>query len=269
MHSAITKQNDYNDVLNKLQDYMLTGKVLARTFYQQSATSDSELTRKKEEAKSVLKLIQKKEKEKEKEKEPDKFFYPREKDQLFWCFFIIQNGFEKYEYPDATSFVNEKTTKFKLIEHMRNNKQQLKSKKIKNIKEDVEDELANKQTIGMKTFIALCISHNINIMYIHKRKCFEIVFDDQMQTHVVHCVNNSDSSACKYCCEQNVSKEQLEKYRTEYFNWESFDKPLKAMSSYKLDELAELAKKMGLSENGIDLSKKTKKELYEMLVMNL
>jgi len=259
MHSVINKQTDYNHVLNKLQDYMLTGKVLAKTFYQQG--SDNEHKSKTETPKPVTQIIQK--------KEPERFFYPREKDQLFWCFFIIQNGFEKYEYPDATSFVNEKTIKFKLIEYMRNNKQQLKSKKIKNIKEDVEDELANKQIIGMKTFIALCISHNINIMYIHKRKCFEILFDDQSPTYVVHCINNNDSSAYKYCYEQNVSKEQLEKYRTEYFNWDSFDKPLKAMTSYKLDELVKLATKMGLSENGTDLSKKTKKDLYEMLVMNL
>jgi len=263
MHSAITNQTDYNHVLNKLQDYMLTGKVLARTFYQQSTNNDSDVNCKNEKPKpkSIPQNIQK--------KEPERFFYPREKDQLYWCFFIIQNGFEKYEYPGTTTFVNEKSEKFKLIEHMRNNKQQLKIKKIKNIKEDVEDELANKQTIGMKTFIALCISHNINIIYIHKRKCFEIVFDDQMPTHVVHCVNNSDSSAFKYCYEQNVTTEQLEVYRKEYFNWDSFDKPLKAMSSYKLDELVDLAKKMGLSESGIDLSKKTKKDLYEMLVMNL
>jgi hypothetical protein len=44
---------------------------------------------------------------------------------------------------------------------------------------------------------------------------------------------------------------------------------LKAISSYKLDDLVELAKRLGLSENGVDLSKKTKKEIYEMLVMNL
>lgn len=262
MHSTITNKEDYNHVLNKLQDYMLTGKVLARTFYQQA--SDNEPKNKNELIKPSSKQTFQK-----KEKESERFFYPKDKDQLFWCFFIIQNGFEKYEYPDATSFVNEKTIKFKLIEHMRNNKQQLKSKKIKNIKEDVEDELANKQTIGMKTFIALCIAHNINIMYIHKRKCFEIVFDDQSPTYVVHCINNADSSAYKYCYEQNVTKEQLEIYRTEYFNWDSFDKPLKAMSSYKLDELIELAKKMGLSENGIDLSKKTKKDLYEMLIMSM
>jgi hypothetical protein len=106
-------------------------------------------------------------------------------------------------------------------------------------------------------------------MYIHKRKCFEIIFDEESPVYVVHCINNADCSAYKYCYQQNVTKEQLEIYRTEYFNWESFDKPLKAMSSYKLDELTELAKRLGLSENSGDLSKKTKKDLYEMLVMNM
>ena len=86
MHSAITKQTDYNHVLNKLQDYMLTGKVLAKTFYQQG--SNNERKSKSEEPKPAPQIIQKK------EKELEKFFYPREKDQLFWCFFIIQNGFE-------------------------------------------------------------------------------------------------------------------------------------------------------------------------------
>jgi hypothetical protein len=189
MHSTINNKEDYNHVLNKLQDYMLTGKVLARTFYQQPVKNESGSILVKN---NVSKFIPQK-------KEVDRFFYPKEKDQLYWCFFIIHNGFEKYEYPGTTSFVNEKEEKFKLIEHMRNNKQQLKTKKIKNIKEDIEDELANKQTIGMKTFVALCVVHNINIMYIHKRKCFELIIDDHLPTHVVHCINNKDSSAFNYC----------------------------------------------------------------------
>lgn len=259
------KQDDYNHVLNKLQDYMLTGKTLARTFYQQPI--ENKVTVVQHDKQPKENNIPKK----SNNPEVERFFFPKEKDQLFWCFFIIQNGFEKYEYPGTTSFVNEKSEKFKCIEHLRSAKQQLKTKKIKNIKEDVEDELANKQTIGMKTFIALCIANNINIMYIHKRKCFEILFDDQSPSFVVHCINNDDSSAKKYCYEQTASKEQMEKYRTEYFNWESVDKPLKAMSSYKADELVELCNKLGLGlSNGTeDLSKKTKKALYELLVMNL
>jgi hypothetical protein len=261
MHSNNVKP-DYNHVINNLQDYMLNVKVLARTFYQQPI--ENELSRN-----NCITLKQHQQPQKVQKKEPEKFFYPKEKDQLFWCFYIIHNGFEKYEYPDISSFVNEKNEKFRCIEHLRNNKQQLKIKKIKNLKEDVEDELANKERIGMKTFIALCIAHNINVLYIHRRKCFEIIFDDQSPTHVVHCINNSDSSAYNYCYEHTLEKDQLEKYRNEYFNWHNVEKPLKAISSYKLDDLISFCKKLGLTNNEIDLSKKNKKYLYELLISNL
>ena len=282
MHSETTIINkEYNHVLINLQDYMLNGKVLARTYYQHSDEENSKrnnknLKNEKQQHKHQYNQQNQQNQHNQQpqpkiKKEQERFFYPSEKDQLFWCFYIIQHGFEKYEYPGITAFVNEKAEKFKCIEHLRTNKQQLKIKKIKNIREDIEDELANKQTIGMKTFIALCIAHNINIMYIHKRKCFEIVFDNQSPVFVVHCINNADSSAFKYCYEQNVSPEQLSKYREDYFNWESIEKPLKAISSYKVDELCELCKKLGLTETnpGLDLSKKTKKYLYELLVMSL
>ena len=98
-----------------------------------------------------------KEKEKLMKKEKERFFYPSQKDQLYWCFFIMKNGFTAYEYPDVSSFVNEKNEKIKCVTMLRENKQQLKGKKIKNIKEHVENELVNCSTITMKTFIALCI----------------------------------------------------------------------------------------------------------------
>jgi len=265
MHSAATsssklnnqEKNDYNHVVIDLQDYMLTSKLIAK----HSTLHNAE-----------TKPIQKQQLKYEK-KVQDRFFYPKEKDQLFWCYFIIQNGFSKYEYPGTISFVNEKEEKFRCIEHMRKNKQQLKTKKIKNIREDVEDELANKQIIGMKTFIALCISNNINIMYIHKRKCFELVCDDQMPMHVVHCINNKDSSAFNYCYELTPTNEQLDIYRSTLFKWESVEKPLKAMSAYKLEELSDLCKKLALDvlpNGGTDASKnKTKKDLYELIIMNI
>lgn len=261
--TEINKQNNqnnqncnskYNHVLNKLQDYMLNSKLMANVSYKQLVKKDSNDNNEKSNSKIQIK-----------NKEKDRFFFPKEKDQLFWCFYIIKNGFEKYDYPGTSTFVNEKSEKFKQIEHLRNNKQQLKVKKIKNIKEDVEDELANKQVIGMKTFIALCISNNINIMYIHKRKCFEIIFDELSNIHVVHCINNSDSSGYNYCYEENCSKEQIDKYRNDYFKWECIDKPLKAISSYKLDELNELCKKSGIN----NIENKKKINLYELLLQHL
>jgi len=193
----------------------------------------------------------------------DIFFYPDHTDQLFWCFYIIKNGFASYEYPGNTSFTNEKSEKFKCIELLREKKSILKDKKIKNIKEDIEDELANKDRIGMKTFIALCAVNNINILYIHNRKCF----DNSVNTgdsiiHVVHSLPYH-----KYCYESEVSAEKIADYRTNYFNWENIDKPLRAVSYYTLDELLLLCKNSLVSTT--DDKKKTKKDLYEMLVTYL
>jgi hypothetical protein len=242
----------------KLQDYMLNIKTITRitNSIPEYKEKENEKEGKREKEKELIKKVYN-----------ESFFYPEEKDSLFWCYFIIKNGFSKYEHPYTNSYANEKLEKFKCIESMRENKQQLKIKKIKNIKEDVEDELANKTSIKMKTFIALCISSNINIMYICKRKCFELIFDIENPIYVVHEIHTNLS--IKYCYEQECSKEKIEKYRSELFKWESVDKPLKAISSYKSEELLELCKKMDLSAEICSLKKKTKKELYELLVMNL
>jgi hypothetical protein len=113
---------NYNHVVQELQDYMLDARLLSRNFTPKNVT-----TYESENDKKTLK------EEKQMKKEPERFFFPKEKDQLFWCYYILQHGFAKYEYPGTTTFVNEKTEKFKCIDEMRLNKQQLKVKKIKNI----------------------------------------------------------------------------------------------------------------------------------------
>jgi hypothetical protein len=244
-----------NANIKKYEDFMLTGKTIVRTL----KIKNDIITDGKKERKD------KKEVNEVKKNTDSSFFIPPEKDGLFWCFYVIKNGFAAYEYPGATSFVNEKAEKFKLIESLRTKKQVLKTKKIKNIKEDVEDDLANKCKIGMKTFIALCAAENINILFIHKKKCFELMSEEDNPFHVIHWYDNPE----KYCYEMNLSKEALDKYRNTLFKWESLEKPLKAISSYKSDELIELCSKLGLQEKVDNLNKKTKKDLYELLIMNL
>jgi len=192
-----------------------------------------------------------------------RFFYPKQKDSLFWCFFILHRGFGEYEYPGTTTFVREKELKFEYIEKLRLSKQTLKTKKIRNIREDVEDELANKERIGHKTFLALCIAHNINVLFIHKKKCLEFVTSEDEPIHVIH----QTDDPLRYSYETEVSPEQMKKYRTTYFLWENIDKPLKAPSAYKSAELRELCIKAGVPL--IDGDKKTKKELYDRLLLAL
>ena len=218
------------------------------------------------------------EQEQEKEKEKTNIFIPQEKDTLFWIFYVIKNGFADYEYPGNTSFVKEKEEKFKLIEYLRLNKQLLKSNKIKNVKEDIEDELANKEVIGMKTFIALCIGYKINILFIHKRKCFDLVSIEGNPYHVIHHkenqqpkqkFNQKNLQGCKanyYSYEMDLTQEMITNYKDNYFKWDTIDKPIKGLSAYKVDELLEICKKLELQ---IKDGKILKKDLYELIVLNI
>ena len=244
-----SNNNNYNHVLLNIQDYMLTNKVLVQSLKYKLDNKKKQCIVKKEiKGKNISK------------KEKEQFFFPPQKDSLFWCFYIIKNGFASYEYPGITTYEKEKEEKFKCIEFLRKNKDALKTNKIKRIKEDVEDELANKDKIGMKTFIALCAVNNINVLFIHKRKCFELISDANVSLfHVVHCRD------LNYCYEQDATIEQVDYYRNNYFKWESVDKPLKAISSYKSEELITLCKKLNL--DGVE--KKNKKELYELIILNI
>jgi hypothetical protein len=195
----------------------------------------------------------------------DSFFRPKERDTLFWCHFVIKNGESKYGLPDVSGFINEKALKFKCIDDLRLHKQELKNHKIKNIKEVCEDDLANRERIGIKTFIALCVIANINIMYIEKRKYHEIICEEDAPIHVIHCL---DKSTNNYAYEMDTTPAKLQEYRNKYFVWENLDKPLKAMSSYKSDELQELCNQLAIDTTTTSV-KKTKKFLYELLVQHL
>jgi len=273
-------QLNYNHVL---QDYMLTGKCLIKSTKNKLRELSSEKKQKNnlnfivaepvtEKVITTSAIVSTSTSANEKMNESI-LFYPEEKDALFWCYFILKNGLSAYEYPNATSFVNEKTEKFKCVQLLRDNKSALKTNKIKNLKEDVEDDLANKERIGMKTFIALCIVSKINVLYIHNRKCFELIHDENEPIHLVQC---NSKPYLKYWGQLNIDKVQVECYKNKFFKWESVDKPLKAIGSYKSEELLDLCIRLVFGDdsttnamNKQNLKKKTKKELYELLIQNL
>lgn len=195
-------------------------------------------------------------------------FVPRKKDTLFWCFYIIVNGFSRYEYPGNDSFENEKTEKFRLIEFLRKkeNKDILKLHKISKIKEDIEDDLASKERIGVKTFLALCYTHKLNVLFIHRRKCFQINGSHpEDRYHVIHQYDppyQNPHGLYKYAYESDATEEDKQRYLDpiQYHKWEVIDKVLKAISSYKVADLKQLC-----LQNKIDYEGKTKAEMYEMI----
>lgn len=203
-------------------------------------------------------------------------YKPKKKDSLFWCFYIIKYGISKYEMEIGNQyFVIEKQEKIKYIELLRENKNKdlLKNHKIKPLTL-LEDDLANQDRISIKTFFALCIVENINIILIDKRKLYESITTDDPKIQIVH----RNSETYEHHIELDVLPETINTYRELYYKMPSFDISLKAISSYKMDELLELCKKFNInpttnnestqnSDNKI-IKKVTKKDIYELLVLN-
>lgn len=195
-------------------------------------------------------------------------YKPRQKDSLFWCFYILKNGFSNYEMEiNNQYFVVEKTEKFRYIELIRKNKDILKIHKIKPFTE-LEDDLANKDKISIKTFFALCVLENINILLVDKRKIFELTCTDIDDKHPVNIIHRN-SKTYEHHIELDVTCDMLQKYRDTYYKMNSFDSILKSIGSYKLDELVDLCNKLNIHIDANEHKKKvTKKDIYELLVLN-
>jgi hypothetical protein len=209
---------------------------------------------------------------KNKKYEKQNMYKPKQKDSLFWCFYILKNGFSNYEMEiNNQYFVVEKNEKFKYIDLLRKNKDILKLHKIKPLTQ-IEDDLANKDRISPKTFFALCALENINVLLVDKRKVYELLCVDIDSLHPINIVHRNNEKH-EHSIELDTTKEIIDKYRETYYKLTSFDSTLKSMSSYKLEELIDLCKKLNINiekNNDNDSSKKkiTKKDIYELLVLN-
>ena len=106
---------------------------------------------------------------------------------------------------------------------------------------------------------------------IDKRKLYESITTDDPKIHIVH----RNSETYEHHIELDVLPENINTYRELYYKMPSFDVSLKAITSYKLEELLELCKKFNITNDKLNgdsdnksIKKVTKKDIYELLVLN-
>jgi hypothetical protein len=287
--------NRNTETINKLQDYMLTSNNLTSIInnFQPLVQKQEPVVQKQEpvvqkqepvvqKQEPVVQkqepVVQKQEPLVQKQEPPkipivkkhniDVLYKPKQVDSLFWCFYILKYGYSNYEMDIYNKyFVVEKAEKFKYVELIRSKKEILKIHKIKPLTE-IEDELANKERISVKTFFALCIMENINVLVVDNHKYFELLCTDIDLKHPINIIHRN-SKTYEHHIELNNSNENIDKYRDTYYKMSSFETSLKSMGSYKLDELIDMCNKLAIKiVNGENGKKKSKKDIYELLVLN-
>ena len=187
------------------------------------------------------------------------FFTTNLDDKLFWYYYIFINGHDTFKLV-KNYFLEEKASKIKLIQKIRENKSIMKKMKIK--RNEVEDELLNQETIKIKTFLLLCAIEKKNILIKDNYKYLEYINDiDNSNIEVIEKIQNG------YGLYIFNKKEQIDLCREKSFKiiTMNFEKPLRAISNYKVGDLKDIIKKLNIQiEN-----KLRKKDLYELILLKL
>jgi hypothetical protein len=199
-------------------------------------------------------------------------------DKLFWMFYKIINNFSDIDLEHINSFKIMKEFKINSVEKLKSQKNILKDFKIQ--KGLVEDDLTNNEKISFKTFHALCVLYLVNVILIRDNN-----------TYCILCTNNDEKvinlenykllkiSNVKMSSEFNnfdielvnnsITEEELQTILTSYYAIENIEKPLKAFSNYKLDDLVSIAEKLSINVYDEATKKKKKQELYENIIQKL
>ena len=199
-------------------------------------------------------------------------------DKLFWIFYKIINNLNDTDLEHINSFKIMKEFKIASVEKLKNQKNILKDFKIQ--KSAVEDDLTNNEKISFKTFHALCVLYLINVIVIRDNNTYCVLSTNSdekvinLQNYKLLKISNVKMSSQFNnfdieLANNSITEEELQKILKSYYTIENIEKPVKAFSNYKLDDLVSIAEKLSINIYDEHAKKKKKQELYENIIQKL
>ena len=183
-------------------------------------------------------------------------FIPPEMDSLFWCLYIMKYGEIHYEMLDNKSVITEKKIKIEYVEKIRLNKVILKTYKFNTFAE-LENNLTNDKTLSLNSLLSLCALDNLNILVIQNKTYYELCMNDSCDTAIIQKFDKKFGVKL-------VDNEFVSGIKNDLIQIENVEKPLKAISAYKVSDLIHFCNKLEIDvKHTLSNKTKTKKELYE------
>jgi len=191
---------------------------------------------------------------------------PSHPDTLFWCLFIAINGYDEYLQIDRNYGVKELELKQTFGNFIKENPSKMKSTNNKitkaSVQEILSDFLTTQKETNLLCLIGMIVYYNINVIMIDPSKRFAIELlanvDIKLNTYVLY----KDTFNKYKINPEPISEEMIAKLKTDLIFLNSYARPLKASSMYKLDELIDIAKKIGIYD---EVNKPKKPDLYNLI----
>jgi hypothetical protein len=177
-------------------------------------------------------------------------FFTDKVDSLFWCLYISKYGHSEYESIGHGYSNIEIAEKQKIIEYVRKNSGITKTKVM--AQEIMSDLMTNKRTT-LSVLPAFAAFYNKRIV-ITKQNKFYIDMRTNNEFDTLYLVKNERGN---YGIDYTIPN------LTKQIQLNSYDKPLNAISTYKIGDLNELALRVGIDT----IKKRNKSELYQEITL--
>ena len=194
----------------------------------------------------------------------DYYYPPLEcKDTLFWCWVSHHYGLQEYELNKNNLYNYEINRKFEYVSCIRSNKLLLKSLKLNRTK--LEECLLDDDGIGLGLFVFICLVHKYNVIYTDNYIYYEYIDDFNTEYIMINKRNNKYGLYVK----EKITKDNIEPFKKNKWVVDSITKPLRAVGSYKVNEIKEICKLMNIDTMKNEKKSYTKNELYEKIKQHI
>lgn len=204
------------------------------------------------------------------------YILPYHCDTLFWCLYIAHYGYADYTVIERNSGMRELTIKSTVAEFLKTNPSILKSTNYKITKvatqEIMSDLLTTQKETSMQCMLAIITCFHFNVLMVDDTESRRLEFwcnqdrDEEVGSDgvsVTHTflIKRDAKGKFQIKCDP-LSKDEIAAIQKTTICLESYMKPIKAISAYKVAELEALALK-----SGVDTSQKKfkKNELYALI----
>jgi hypothetical protein len=178
-----------------------------------------------------------------KETRKEKMFSPKKEDTLFWCAYVAHHGEAEY-WEIGNRYKNvEIEEKQKIIDYIKKNPVFMKKAypKITNVKiQEIMSELMLNKKTSFDTFSAICLYYQFQAIIINNKTYFEMKPNLDKSEVPVHLLQKNEDSHFSYI-ENNTFSELKERIKDKLRLENDPHKPLKSISSYKMEDLKEMA----------------------------
>ena len=179
-------------------------------------------------------------------------YVPKQRDPLFWCFYIVLHGITQYEQIARKSFVTEKEFKIESVAKVRERADELKAFKIK--RNDVEDALVNRPKLSLNAMRALSLVYDVSILYTKSSVYYEFNHGAAANGVIVY-----EKGRPGVYLDKDVEQYKANIRKGRWYV-EDPAKPIKAVSAYSAGDLRDICEQLSIEHDGLK-----KAEMYQQI----